>query len=421
MKKLFISWRLRVGVIGSVLGFWGSCLGLMSGVFILAGCAISGDLPEGVQKTDTVEAVQGQRSDAEAMAKMKAKDVSRVLSEIKFDKSKCRAPLVVAHRGASGYYPEHTLRAYSRALDMGADFIEPDLVITKDGVLIARHENEISQTTDVEDKFANRKTTKIIDGESITGYFAEDFTLAEIKSLRAKERLGHRSHAEDMLHDVPTFEEILVFVTLQEKKRNRHIGLVPELKHSTYFKSIKKPLEPSFVHLLKKYSMHKREEVTRASGLGAMPRILVQSFEVQNLKELKAQLDLDYVQLLDEPQMKPQDGGTTGTYAQMATPEGFKAIKEYATWVAPFKNYIVHLNEGGEIVGVSNFIQNAQAAGLKVMPYTFRSDVQMLPKAYRGDASLEYQLFYRLGVDGLFTDFADHAVSARDAFLKSCQ
>lgn len=315
--------------------------------------------------------------------------------------AKCVArPIVVGHRGAPGYAPEHTLKSYAIALDMGADFIEPDLVLTKDGVLIARHENEISQTTDVEKKYPARKNTKVVDGQTVSGWFTEDFTLAEIKNLRANERLGFRSHKDDGLYEVLTFEEILVFVKLEERKRKRPIGIAPELKHSTYFRSIGKPLEEPFVRLLKKYKM---------SG----PNVLVQSFEVENLKMLRSKLSVGIVQLLDEPYLKPQGSLNASTYGEMASAQGLKIISEYADWVSPAKNYIVKINEAGEIHGISNFIKDAHEVGLKVLPYTFRSDEIFLAKAYKGQPALEYELFFGLGVDGVFSDFSDHAVRAR--------
>lgn len=325
-------------------------------------------------------------------------------------------PVIVGHRGAPGYTPEHTLKSYSMALDMGADYIEPDLVMTKDGVLIARHENEISQTTDVEKKYPNRKNTKVIENQKVSGWFTEDFTLAEIKNLRAKERLDFRSHKEDGLYEIPTFEEILVFVKLEEKKRKRMIGIAPELKHSTYFRSIQRPLEETFIRNLKKYKLDKPYvNELQPPNVSALSNVLVQSFEVENLKMLRAKLAVGIVQLLDDPQLKPQDGVSVATYGEMATAQGLKAIGVYADWVSPSKDYIVKLTGEGEISNISNFIQDAHAVGLKVLPYTFRSDGPFLAKTYKGQSALEYELFFSLGVDGIFTDFADQAVAVRSA------
>lgn len=303
-------------------------------------------------------------------------------------------PIVVGHRGAPGYVPEHTLRSYALALDMGADYIEPDLVSTKDGYLIARHENEISETTDVAEKYPKRKRTKIIENESKTGWFTEDFTLAEIKNLRARERLPFRSHTEDGIHEVPTFEEILGFVKLQEKKRRRSIGLAPEIKHSAYFSQIGLPMESKFVRLLKKYNLNEKNSP-----------IMVQSFESDNLRRLRALTAVRLVQLLDDPPRWPYD---------------LTAIREYAEWVSPPKKFIAPVDENGEIHSVTDFVRSAQTAGLKVMPYTFRSDDIYLAKTYNGDPTKEYWLFFNQGVDGIFSDFPDHAVAAKKQHRDQC-
>jgi len=320
-------------------------------------------------------------------------------------------PLIVAHRGASGYVPEHTLPAYEVAIKMGADFVEPDLVMTKDGYLIARHENEISETTDVAKKYPKRKAIKTIDGEVKTGWFTEDFTLAEIKSLRAKERLEYRSHEQDGKYEIPTFEEVLVFVSLEQKKRGRTVGIIPEIKHSTYFRERGLAMEEKVITLLKKYDRN-----TPNSGL------IIQSFEIANLKRLRRLTPVPLVQLLDDADKKPYDVVEAGgdlTYAQMATDEGLKAIKEYATWVSPHKSYIVAQTPGAS-TGVTletDFIKRAHKVGLKVIAYTFRSDKNILPAAYAGDPKKEYFQFFRLGVDGVFSDFADHAVAAKREFF----
>jgi glycerophosphoryl diester phosphodiesterase len=297
---------------------------------------------------------------------------------------------------------------------MGADFIEPDLVQTRDGYLIARHENDMSETTNVSIKFPNRKKTKIVDGETKTGWFTEDFTLAEIKTLRARERLAFRSHKEDDKYEIPTFEEILGFLKLEEKARGKKIGIIPELKHSTYFNQLHLPMEESLVRLLNKYNMNQPQSLT-----------IVQSFEVTNLKKLRSKIKAQLVQLLDDPDKSPFDLVTSGanpllTYQQMATPEGLKAIREYADWVSPHKNYIVAIGADGQISGISDFLNNAHAAGLKVLTYTMRSEENYLAKAYKNNYASEYGLFFGLGVDGVFSDFPDHAVAAKKEYMKKC-
>jgi len=311
----------------------------------------------------------------------------------------CRKPFVMGHRGASGYAPEHTLRSYELALDQGADYIEPDLVMSKEGVLIVRHENEISETTDVEKKFPHRKkAVKNIDGIEVTGWFTEDFTWAELQKLRAKERLSYRSHTEDGKHKIVSFEEFLKFTVEQEKKSGHTIGIIPEIKHSTYFEKIGLPMEDKVVQLLKKYKKDRRDS-----------KVIIQSFEVDNLKKLRLMIDVDIVQLLDE------------SGVSMATLAGFKEMRQYADWVSPHKSFIVQVGADGEIKNKTSFVTLAHEAGLKVVPYTFRSDTQNLAKAYKGNPANEYQLFFDLGVEGVFSDFPDHAVKAVQAYYITCK
>ncbi|OFZ14659.1 MAG: hypothetical protein A2Z20_03745 [Bdellovibrionales bacterium RBG_16_40_8] len=306
--------------------------------------------------------------------------------------------LIVGHRGAPGYMPEHTLQSYNIALDNGADYIEPDLVPTKDGFLVVRHENEISETTNITDytkKYANRKKTKIIDGVSKTGWFTEDFTLGEIKELRAKERLPFRSHANDGKYEVPTFDEVLMFVKLQEKKRSRPIGIAIEIKHSAYFNKLGFDVERKIVHLLKKYNLNFKDSM-----------VMIQSFEVENLRRLRQMTPVNLVQLIDAPPRWPYD---------------FNTIREYAEWVSPPKNAVVKIGKNGEVSEITDFVQKAHTAGLKVVPYTFRSDGDFLMRAYKGDPANEYRLFFNQGIDGLFSDFSDHAVAAKKDYAEKCK
>lgn len=304
-------------------------------------------------------------------------------------------PIVIAHRGASGYRPEHTLASYELAIEMGADFIEPDLVPTKDGTLIARHENEISETTDVAShpEFADRRTTKRIDGEEVTGWFTEDFTLAEIKTLRAKERLPFRDASWNGRFEVPTLEEVL------ELARRRNAGVYPETKHPTYFRSIGLPLEETLVETLRERSVP----------------IYIQSFETGNLKALRGMTDLPLIQLLDS-QGGPYDlQGAGRTYRDLATPSGLAEIAGYADGIGPNKRLIVPARPDGRLETPTALVGDAHRAGLLVHPWTFRSDGPFLSPDYEGEPEREYEQLFALGVDGVFSDFPDVAIRARDA------
>jgi glycerophosphoryl diester phosphodiesterase len=329
-------------------------------------------------------------------------------------------PLVIAHRGASGYRPEHTLAAYELGARMGADYIEPDLVITKDGVLVARHENEISQTTDVEQhpEFAGRRTTKTIDGTQFTGWFTEDFTLAELKTLRAEERIPGTRQENTIYngrYQVPTLQEVIDLARRLSRELDREIGIYPETKHPTYFQDIGLPLERPLVRTLRRNGLDDRND-----------EVFVQSFETTNLKQLDRQLDVRLVQLLDSAERRPADlvkRGDPRTYGDLATDGGLRGIADYADGVGPWKNYIVPRNAAGASQAPTDFVQRAHRAGLIVHTWTFRNENQFLPLELRsgggadpnayGDAFAEYEQFYELGVDGLFSDNPDTAVEAR--------
>lgn len=317
------------------------------------------------------------------------------------------SPLVLGHRGACGHRPEHTLASYELAIEMGADYIEPDLVMTKDGVLMARHENEISGTTDAALKFPDRKTTKNVDGETITGWFIEDFTLKEVKTLKAKERLEFRDHSNDGKFEVPTFKEVLALV----KKQKRKVGIYPETKHPTYFQSIGLPLEEALVKELKAHGLNKKNSL-----------VFIQSFEMANLKKLKKLTSLPLIYLIDDPEKKPFDHVASGdqrTYLDMVQPKALKEISETVYGIGPYKRYIIPANDKGEMLPATTLIQDAHAVGLKVHPYTFRNEAQYLLKNYAGDPQKEYLQFFELGVDGVFSDFPDQAVLARKTFLQN--
>jgi glycerophosphoryl diester phosphodiesterase len=326
-------------------------------------------------------------------------------------------PIVIAHRGASAYRPEHTLAAYRLAIDMGADFIEPDLVSTKDRVLVDRHENEISATTDVATRpeFANRRKTKVVDGVSLTGWFTEDFTLAELKTLRAIERiplLRPANTAFNGLYQVPTLQEVI------DLAKREGVGIYPETKHPTYFDSIGLSLEEPLVRTL------------RANGLDRPNAdVFVQSFEVSNLQALSRQIKVPLVQLTSATG-RPYDFTAKGdprTYADLTTPSGLRGIARYADGLGPDKSQIVPRDAQNRLLAPTSLIQDAHRAGLQVHPYTFRPENEFLAADFRvgdpsspeflrarGDEAAELALYYRLGVDGLFTDNSDTAVAVRE-------
>ena len=334
------------------------------------------------------------------------------------DRSGDAGPLVIGHRGAAGYRPEHTLASYELAARMGADYIEPDLVSTKDSVLVARHEPEISATTDVAShpEFADRRTTKMIDGVSFTGWFTEDFTLAELKTLRAKERIPdvrQRNTIYDGRFEVPTLQEVIDLRRRLSRELGREIGIYPETKHPSYFRSIGLPLEPPLVRTLRRNGLDRKRA-----------KVFVQSFETGNLRALDRQLDVPLVQLFGARGTQPWDFAQSGdarTYGDLATPAGLQEIAGYADGVGPSKDYIVPRDASGASLEPTSFVEDAHDAGLVVHPYTFRNENQFLPLELRssadpnayGNAIAEYEQFYELGVDGLFSDNPDTAVEAR--------
>ncbi|OYY76185.1 MAG: glycerophosphodiester phosphodiesterase [Sphingomonas sp. 28-62-20] len=310
------------------------------------------------------------------------------------------SPIVIAHRGASGLRPEHTLASYTLAIEQGADFIEPDLVFTKDDIFVARHENDITGTTDVatHPEFADRKATKVIDGESHTGWFTEDFTLAELKTLRAKERLPQLrpdSAKYDGQFEVPTLAEIIALAKAQTKKTGRTIGIYPETKHPSYFASIGMPMEARLVAQLKAVGWD-----------SADAPVFIQSFEVNNLKALHKLTKIRLIQLMDASG-GPADKAAP-RYAAMAMPEGLKAIARYAYGIGPNKNMIWN-----GVAPPTSLVADAHAVGLRLHPWTFRAENAFLPALFRdgtnpathGQLSAEITAYLKLGVDGVFTDY----------------
>jgi len=315
-----------------------------------------------------------------------------------------RAPIIIAHRGASGERPEHTLESYNRAIDQGADYVEPDLVLTRDGVLVARHENEIGGTTDVADhaEFADRRTTKTIDGVEMTGWFTEDFTLAELRTLRVRERLPQLRTANtafDGLCQIPTFEEIIRLVRAREAETGRTIGIYPETKHPSYFAQIGLPHEAPLLELLTRYGYDSADDA-----------LFIQSFEVGNLIALNGKTDVRLIQLVDasgHPADRPDV-----SYGQMMTAEGLAAVAGYADGIGPAKDMLIARNADGSLGASTGLVARAHAAGLDVHPWTFRRENYFLPANLRsgddprgvGDLAAEIRAFIAEGVDGFFTD-----------------
>lgn len=326
------------------------------------------------------------------------------------------APLLIAHRGASGSLPEHTLAGYSLAILQGADFIEPDLVATRDGVLVARHENEIGGTTDVaqHEEFAARRRQQRIDGVLVDGWFTEDFTLAELRRLRARERIAHL-RPQNARHDgeflIPTFQEILQLLTQVNAARRARglspVGVYPETKHPSHFASLGMPLEPPVLSAL-------------AAGANEAP-VFIQSFEVANLQALRTQCAYPLVQLM-AAEGGPWDRVAASqeiSYRDMATPDGLREIARYAAAIGVQKELVMPPRADGSLVPGA-LVRDAHAAGLAVHVWTFRAENHFLPAALRrgadpaaaGDLAAEIRAFADAGVDGLFCDQAGLAHAA---------
>ena len=315
-------------------------------------------------------------------------------------------PLIIAHRGASGERPEHTLASYERAIDQGADYIEPDLVLTRDGVLVARHENEIGGTTDVADhpEFADRKTSKTIDGIEMSGWFTEDFTLAELRTLRARERLPDLRTANkrfDGLYPIPTFEEIVQLVRAKEAESSRRIGLYPETKRPSYFAGLGLSHQGPLLDLLSRYGYQTEVDP-----------VFIQSFEVGNLKAIRATSRLRLIQLVDAEGGPADLPGTS--YAEMLTVQGLTDIAAYADGIGPSAALVIAPEGATALVG------RAHDAGLQVHVWTMRMENSFLPPQYQrlddpqglGDFTGYGRAIAATGVDGLFSDFPGQARAA---------
>ncbi|MFB9377115.1 glycerophosphodiester phosphodiesterase [Kineococcus gynurae] len=339
----------------------------------------------------------------------------------------CAAPpVVVGHRGASGYRPEHTAASYDLAARLGADVVEPDLVSTSDGVLVVRHENEISGTTDVaaHPEFADRRTTKTVDGVELTGWFTEDFTLAELKTLRAVERLPElRQHNTvfDGSQEIPTFAEVLDQRAELSEALGREIGIIPEIKHPTYFASIGLPMEAKVVAALEEAGLNSADAPAT-----------VQSFELTNLIQLRTELGLRAPTVfLTSATGAPYDlvaAGDPRQYADLLLPSTLRDLARYVDVIGPSLDQVVALEEDGTLGEETRLVDDAHAAGLEVVPYTLRAENDFLPLDYRtGDDPADYgrvidlaERYYEAGIDGLFSDNPDLALVARDRFLADC-
>lgn len=355
------------------------------------------------------------------------------------------APLVIGHRGgASGYLPEHTLEAYALGISLGADYIEPDLVATKDGQLIARHEPNLIDTTNVKDlpQFANRRRTVMLDGVATDGFFASDFTLAEIKQLRAVQSFAERDQSFNGKFQIPTLAEVIDLAKRKSREEGRRIGIYPETKHPTYHQSIGLPLEDRLLNVLSAAGWNQRNAP-----------VFIQSFETANLRYLRGKTSVRLIQLVDandvkpdgtldfsKPYDKPYDwvvSNRDGLFSDLLTPRGLQEVKGYADGIGPWKPYLissacktVQAGACADVTGdgvvderdrvllpPTNVIANAHRLGLLVHPYTFRSEQKRLTGSFGGNAVNEYLAFYEAGVDGVFSDFADTAVAARAMFL----
>ncbi len=348
-----------------------------------------------------------------------------------------KAPLIIAHRGASGYLPEHTLEAYARAVELGADYIEPDLVSTKDGVLIARHEPNLKDSTDVASRpeFADRKKKLLVDGVEEEGWFAPDFTLAEIKTLRAVQQRADRPQEFNGQFPIPTFEEILVLREKLSKQAGREVGIYPETKHPSWHAAQQLALEPALLAGLKKHGLNRKNAP-----------VFIQSFESANLKALRKQTPVKLVFLLDGNDVtvdgkmqagRPYDfvlSGDSRTFVDLTKPAALKEIRRFADGIGPWKPYIMASEgmadkktgqaadvNGDKVVDMQDrtllepgtLVRDAHKAGLFVHAYTFRNEPKYLAANFMNDPLEEYKAYYALGVDGVFSDFADTALKAR--------
>lgn len=342
-----------------------------------------------------------------------------------FTGARADKPLIIGHRGACAYRPEHTLASYRLAIALGADYIEPDLVSTRDGVLVCRHENEISGTTNVgtHPEFSDRLTTKVVDGRAVMGWFSEDFTVAELKTLRARERLPAlrpASSRHDGQHAVATFDEVLALVERESRRRGEVIGVYPEIKHPSYFDALGLPLQPALVADLRRHHLDRPNA-----------EVLVQSFEPTALRELSTQTSVRLIQLIDSSGA-PHDltvAGDPRSYVDLASPSGLREISTYATGVGTHKDLVLPRSVDGFVLAPTSLVGDAHAAGLSVHVWTLRNENRFLPyddwsgsnPDSCGDAIAEARRFFEHGVDGVFADAPETAAAARLEWLTTVE
>lgn len=330
-------------------------------------------------------------------------------------------PTVIGHRGTSGYRPEHTLGSYQLALDMGAHIIEQDLVPTRDGHLVCRHENDITATTDVSahPEFASRRTTKTVDGAALTGWFTEDFTLAELKTLRAEERIpGNRQ--KNTLYDgrweIPTFEEVLRWADREGRRRGKPVWLYVETKHPTYFRGLGLGLEERLVKLLRRHNRHR-----------AQSPLILQSFEPGSIQRLAKLVATPRVVLLSGAGSKPWDfvvSGDPRTTDDLVKPAGLKWMASFAQGIGPTLDLVIPKDGSGRLTTPTALVRDAHAQGLILHPYTMRNENTFLPADFRrgtdpnayGDAFGAFAAYFATGIDGIFSDNPDTALLAAADF-----
>ncbi len=341
-------------------------------------------------------------------------------------------PIVIAHRGAQFLYPEHTMEGYKKAIELGADFIEPDLVMTKDGILVARHEPFISETTNVSalPEYADRKTTKMLDGVAVTDWFVSDFTFSELKTLRARQSWEERTHEYDDLFEIPTFEEIIAFAKAHKTTSGNSVGIYPELKHPSFHKSLGLAMEDVFLN-----------QITMAGYVSKTSPIFVQCFEVSTLQYIATHSEVRLIQLIGaagissngdlrftkedgsyDPEGQPYDfilNKNARTYSYFTTEEGMKFVSAYADGIGPWKPFVISYSKTDEgeveVLAPTDFVAMAHKYKLEVHPYTFRKEDTLWNNNKSG--ATEYQLFFEAGVDGVFSDYTKDAVAARNKFF----
>ncbi|NJB37432.1 glycerophosphodiester phosphodiesterase [Croceivirga sp. JEA036] len=349
------------------------------------------------------------------------------------EEPKAEQPLIIAHRGAQSVFPEHTLEAYAKGVELGADYIEPDLVLTKDGVLVARHEPMLSGTTNVADlpEFADRKTTKNVDGKEVTDWFASDFTLEEIKQLRAVQVWPNRPHDYDGKFQIPTFSEIIALAKSKTTASGNKVGIYPEIKHPYFHNQLGFAMEDALL-----------QELDKAGWNHYDAPVFVQCFEVAPLQYINTKSTVKLVQLISTYDVNadgslvfdvpagdfisyaaPYDfyvDGDSRTYEYFSTEEGMLFTASYADGIGPWKPFIISFTKDvngnvDKVLPPSDFIDLAHKYGLKVHPYTFRNEDE---KWSGGNPEAEYHLFFDAGVDGVFTDYTDDAVRALESWKK---